>query len=731
MRMSNSNEASAARRPATKPSLALQYAATRTASLEIAAPLSAEDQSAQSMPDASPVKWHLAHTTWFFETFVLGPQTGAAPFDPTFVYLFNSYYEAVGPRHARPKRGLLTRPSAQEVLAYRRLVDEAMTALLEAGVNDEVEALVRLGLAHEQQHQELMLTDVLHLFAQNPIGPVYRPASGGAAHESGPLSLLPFEGGVVEIGAAADLAFSFDNEEPRHQVMLRPFRLADRLTTNGEWLSFMEAGGYARPELWLSDGWARATEAGWTAPLYWEKTEAGWRTFTLGGWRPLDLDAPVVHVSFYEADAFARWRGLRLPTEAEWEHAATRRGGGGLRQLYDTAWQWTASAYAPYPGYRPAEGAVGEYNGKFMINQLVLRGGSWATPPDHSRPTYRNFFHPDQRWQFSGVRLAEDGAARPGPASIGRREEDAGAFRRDVLAGLTARPKRLPSKYLYDREGSRLFEAICELPEYYPTRTETALLREIAPTIAAQIPPGAVLVEYGSGASQKTRLLLDAAPQIAGYVPIDVSRDALATAAQAIARDYPGLQVAPMLGDFTRRLSLPAVADGATRVGFFPGSTIGNFETEEAGRLLADAAELMGPGGLFVVGVDLLKSIETLEAAYDDAAGVTAAFNLNLLRRINRELEGDFDLAAFAHRADWNAAAGRIEMRLESLRNQTVKIAGEVVAFAAGETIHTENCHKYTMEEFSVLAEQSGWTVEGAWASSAPSFAIILLRGRG
>ena len=725
--MSNSTDAAASRLRPAEDSLLARYQAVRSASLALAAPLSPEDQAAQSMPDASPVKWHLAHSTWFFETFVLGPATGRTPFDPAYGYLFNSYYEAVGPRHARPQRGLLTRPSAEEVVAYRQAVDEAMAGVLEGPLPAELEAMVRLGLAHEEQHQELMLTDVLHLFAQNPLGPAYGPAPTPPAGEPGEMGLVGFEGGVVEIGSSGDGAFAFDNEGPRHQVLLRPYRLGDRLVTNGEWLAFIEDGGYARPELWLSDGSARVGADGWTAPLYWAQRDDGWWAFGLGGWAPLERDAPVRHVSFYEADAYARWRGLRLPTEAEWEHAAMRRGEGGLRQLYDEAWQWTASAYAPYPGFRPAPGAVGEYNGKFMINQLVLRGGSFATAPGHSGPTYRNFFQPWQRWQFTGVRLAEDGAGPAAVAPLRRRDDEEASFQRDVLAGLSARPKRLSSKYLYDEAGSHLFEAICDTPEYYPTRVETALLRAVAPQIAAHIPGGAVLIELGSGASLKTRVLLDAAPDIGAYVPIDVSRDALTAAAQSIARDYPRLQVSPVLGDFTRPLSLPSTASARPRVGFFPGSTIGNFEAEEAARLLRDVRGLVGAGGLFVVGVDLVKPLEVLRAAYDDAGGLTAAFNLNLLARINRELGADFDLGGFAHRAVWNGDKARIEMHLESLRPQTVRVGASTFTFAAGETIHTENCHKYSVEGFAALAAESGWQVFDQWTAPEPSFAVFLL----
>jgi ergothioneine biosynthesis protein EgtB len=441
--------------------LSERYRAVRAQSLARAAPLSPEDAQAQSMPDASPAKWHLAHVTWFFETFLLAPSLpGYVSFDPDFGFLFNSYYEAVGPRHPRPARGLITRPPLERVLAYRAHVDAAMERLLADGVSAEAAFLVELGLAHEQQHQELMLMDVLHLFAQSAIKPAYGP--GFEAKSASALEWVDLDGGRVAIGATPE-RFSFDNEGPRHETLLAPYRLASGLVTNREWIAFIENGGYERAEFWLADGWALVRDEAWQAPLYWQRGADGWRVFGLDGLQPIDLDAPATHVSYFEADAYATWAGKRLPTEAEWEHAAASRP-EAFDQLYETAWQWTASAYLGYPGFAPAKGAVGEYNGKFMIGQMTLRGGASITPAGHSRATYRNFFYPHQRWMFSGVRLAEDVGARAQP------EDPTAAFRRDVWQGLARAPKAIAPKWFYDAKGSELFEAITELPEYYPTR---------------------------------------------------------------------------------------------------------------------------------------------------------------------------------------------------------------------------------------------------------------------
>jgi len=407
--------------------LSARYRRVRALSTDIAAPLSDADATLQPMPDASPAKWHLAHTSWFFETFVLRDHVaGYEAFDPRWAYLFNSYYEGEGPRHARPRRGMLSRPSLDDVRAYRAAVDAALLDALPA-LPAAALTLIELGLNHEQQHQELMLMDLKATFAENPLSPALwppRPVSPAAA--PGPLGWVTGREGVVEIGHDG-AGFAFDCEGPRHKTMLTPHALADRLVTNGEWQAFIEADGYADARHWLSDGWAWVQENDIEAPLYWRRGDDGWLRFGLDGLQPVHPAEPVCHVSFYEADAFARWAGGRLPTEAEWESAVSGLDpdggnqldsadavrplpseGSALRQMFGDVWEWTGSAFLPYPGFRPVEGTVGEYNGKFMSGQAVLRGGCCATPRGHMRASYRNFFYPHQRWMFSGLRLAKD-----------------------------------------------------------------------------------------------------------------------------------------------------------------------------------------------------------------------------------------------------------------------------------------------------------------------------------
>ena len=393
--------------PALSQRLVDAYLAVRNETERRAAPLSPEDQLIQSMPDASPAKWHRAHTTWFFEQFLLGDHcAGYQVFHPDYAYLFNSYYVSAGPRHARHRRGDLTRPSADEITTYRRHVDAAVVKFFQTADEatlKKLAPLVEVGLNHEQQHQELMYTDILHAFAQNPIPPAYDSAWTFPAPSRSGEEWTTLNEGIHTVGHADD-SFHFDNEKPAHRALVGPVKLARNLVSNAEWLAFMADGGYRTATLWLMDGFAVVGNEGWEAPGHWRNVNGEWQIMTLGGLQPIDPAAPVCHVSYYEADAFARWAGKHLPTEMEWEVAARAN---LLNDAFGIVWQWTRSSYSPYPGYRAIEGALGEYNGKFMVNQLVLRGSSLATPDGHSRITYRNFFYPHHRWQFTGLRLAD------------------------------------------------------------------------------------------------------------------------------------------------------------------------------------------------------------------------------------------------------------------------------------------------------------------------------------
>lgn len=408
-------------------SLCEHYREVRGFTERLCDPLATEDYVVQSMPDVSPAKWHLAHVTWFFEQFILRPHCpGYRDFHPRYAYLFNSYYQSVGERHARPERGLLTRPTIAEIYEYRTHVDEALLRWLPtvaARPSDDIAFLVELGLNHEQQHQELLLMDIKHVFSVNPLLPTYREATAKPTGETPTLSWQRYEEGIYRFGRQPGGAFCYDNETPRHKMLAGAFELGTRLVTNAEWAAFVEDGGYRTPTLWLADGWDWVQASDVRSPLYWRETADGWQEFTLHGLQPLDPARPVSHISFYEADAYATWAGARLPTEYEWELAASETAeqtdgfslaprpaaaGGGLQQCYGELWQWTRSAYQPYPGFRPLTGTLGEYNGKFMANQMVMRGGACITPPGHTRSTYRNFFYPHMRWQFAGLRLARD-----------------------------------------------------------------------------------------------------------------------------------------------------------------------------------------------------------------------------------------------------------------------------------------------------------------------------------
>lgn len=766
--------------------LAARFAETRRLTEQLAAPLGPEDQTVQSMPEVSPTKWHRAHTTWFFETFVLGPHLDRyRPVHPTYDFLFNSYYEQIGARHQRHRRGVITRPTAVEVGEYRSAVDRAVLALLDEASEDTLRVLgplIELGIHHEQQHQELLLMDIKHVFWCNPLRPAYRLGTTATKDPSPePLRWIDVSVGDddrVRIGHEGD-GFAFDNESPAHDVIVPPFALGHRLVTEGEWLGFIEDGGYRRAELWLSDGWAQVQAERWSAPLYWEHGDAGWSVFTLGGARPLRKAAPVTHVSFFEADAFATWAGVRLPTEQEWEVASrvaaagdppndlgagalhprpTTATGDGVGQLVGDGWEWTASAYRPYPGFRPAAGAIGEYNGKFMSGQMVLRGGAPVTPRAHTRRTYRNFYPPSARWPFTTVRLARDRTRRhpserdragrvstddsvtattapvaaltvPPVVDVHLSEADLEAgLAEDVARGFAAPQARLSPKWLYDDRGSELFDRITRLDAYYPTRREGEILEREAVTIA-EVSGADTIVELGSGTSHKTELLLDAAARtgrLQRYLPFDVSEGTLRASAARISEAHPGVQVHAVVGDFDRHLDL--LPGGGTRLVVFLGGTIGNYERTERAEMLDRLATVMNSGDALLLGTDLVKDPDRLLLAYDDPAGVTAEFDRNILRVLTDRLGARLDLDGWRHRAVWDEDQEQMEMHLVAVGPQRVEIPSVGIdrRFADGEHIHTETSAKFRRAGVDAELRAAGLSVTRWWTDERGDFGLTL-----
>ena len=709
-------------------------------------PLSEADQCIQSMPDASPTKWHLAHTTWFFETFILKQFVkNYKEFHADFNFLFNSYYNKIGDRHARAERGMITRPSSTEVNEYRTYVDNKMRDYFQSKPTSEVLKLIELGINHEQQHQELLITDIKHALSKNPLYPAYSkqlPVKGLSVSKN---SWVDHPGGLLEIGYSGK-EFIFDAEGPRHKVWIEPFSLAKHPVSNREFINFIEDGGYKKAEFWLSDGWALCQKENWEAPMYWHKNDDGsWSYYTMSGLIPIKLNAPVCHVSYYEADAFARWSDARLPRETEWEVIAKSLDveghfadanlfdpqpstKDGVTQIYGDVWEWTQSSFSAYPGYEIAEGAVGEYNGKFMSGQMVLRGGSCATPLDHIRPSYRNFFPPYARWQFSGIRLAKDKFASISFLHAND-NNNKDIFFNDIILGLSSIPKHISSKYLYDTKGAQLFEKICKLEVYYPTRTEISILKNNAAEIAKSLGPNVTLIEYGSGALEKVRILLDTLIDPSSLCAIDISEEQLKNSASIIRNAYPNIEVLTVAADFTKAVKIPkSQRETKSKIVFFPGSTIGNFEPDDARAFLQNICKTIGKNGKLLIGVDLKKDYERLLKAYDDDDGITEAFNKNLLSRINKELGADFNPNLFRHIVRFNTFKGRIEMHLESCIDQSVNIGKEKFFFTAGETIHTENSYKYHIHEFIELAESSGLDKLSTWTDKDNLFAVILFR---
>ena len=822
----------------------------------LAAPLSPEDTTIQSMLEASPTKWHLAHTSWFFETFILKEYLPSyQPFNSEFHFLFNSYYQGIGPQFDREKRGLISRPTLSEIMDYRNYVTKAIVALIDRNPAHDnwlkIVPLLDLGCHHEEQHQELLLTDIKHVLFTNPLKPAYRTRTTPGRGRVATLEWLGLEDGVYDIGHAGD-GFAFDCEGPRHKVFLYDFELASRPVTNREYLQFIKDGGYEDPKHWLAEGWELMQKEGWKKPLYWIEDKGHNAVFTLFGVEPLNPNEPVNHISYYEADAYARWAqkiwpGARLPSEAELEVAAeqcaTNEGINDLAndrlhpipssdekpftQLFGDVWEWTSSSFSSYPNFTPSEGAVGEYNGKFMTSQMVLKGGSCVTPQNHMRSSYRNFYYPNARWQFSGLRLARstaktdtattggdiadfqqstDTKATPAPAPEPKQKTEAPAatkpeakkppkpvedkkaskqktlssvlsddilgddfldnagiglsdendiealakasdgakikadfidlkptiesFRDSVLTGLKQGPKVLYAKHFYDEKGSILFDKITQLEEYYPTETEKGILRRRIRTIAQQIAEKVQLVEFGSGSGDKVRILLRALEHFDAYVPIDISREILMQSADELATEFPNVTITAICADYTKRVDLPppSLDRPGNRLGFFPGSTIGNFTPDSAKEFLVRAGAILGSGAGLIIGIDLKKDKAILEKAYNDSKGITAQFNLNILDRINRELDGNFKISNFEHLAFYNEEEARIEMHLVSLKKQKVNVAGEEISFSEGETIHTESSYKYSVDDFKQLVMDAGLKHAAVWEDREHLFSVHFIK---
>lgn len=766
-------------RSTTNKDIISRYRHVRGTTLKLCENLTPEDMVVQACVETSPTKWHLAHTTWFFETFVLEAFSDSfKPYDPAFRVLFNSYYQQVGDRHPRPKRGLLTRPGLGEVMAYRNTIDERLEALLaslpEAALT-RVAPIIELGLNHEEQHQELILMDIKRLLHSNPVEPAYaiEEPAWELRRSSPEMRWIPVGGGLHKIGTDGQDGFAYDNETPRHKVYVEPFEIASRLVTNAEFIRFIEDGGYTSSAYWLDEGWSRVCEEGWTKPLYWERDGCGqWTEFTLHGRRLVEPHAPVTHLSFFEADAYAKWAGARLPTEAEWECAAAsrwsasvRRGNfldtghlhprpmgdetaQGLAQIAGDAWEWTRSAHEPYPRYRAPEGAIGEYNGKFMCGSFVLRGGSCVTPRDHIRLTYRNFFHPESRWAFTSIRLARACAEHEGQRPTDSIDSDrlTGAsdheeisitsepkFENSVREGLSREPgkKSIPAAYLYDARGGELFAQICETEAYYIPEVERSIMDEALPHVSRIVGPGRALIEPGAGDGTKALYVLEALDRPRAFIPIDVDANALSLAESVVGERFPGVEITPIVADFKAGLRAAGELHAPAPLLFFPGSSIGNMHRADRVALLMAFAETIGENGVALVSFDMVKDQGMLVRAYDDPEGVSAAFGLNLIDRLNREFDADLDIQAFHYEGRWDEQASRIEMSVVSDAPQRFTLDGADIELQAGERIVTEYSYKFTADMIEDEARAAGLELIERWSDDEEWFSVCLLRKAG